>query len=376
MAEIFGHEGLADMARQICRRWRRIALPLWLRRLVLLPSDPFKDLGLFEYLVQLPDDIRLSIRALDITARRDFDSGGNVFYSDVADEACVQNVLMIQALLGQRIIDLSLTDTGWSPESLARILTTYQQCPTKEIAFRIAHCQLSLFKPESFASSELMNELSHLCRVHCLSLKDLVLDLALPTGQDHWNAMAQCTELQHFHLGIHRSSEPVLTTILQIVLPHWASLVSLYLCQPRFLAPEILQCLYKTLPRPDLLRELHLIFEACQASQYEQEFIEMIEAMPQLEILEIQMDCSNRMMECVAARLPNMRELSVTCLSAQFDCYGIRHVVWGAGLEKLNMRTSARVWGGFLDVVRRRSRRVKILVYGAMKWGGSVDEWE
>ncbi|KAG0011097.1 hypothetical protein BGZ81_002398 [Podila clonocystis] len=371
LADIFGHEGLGDIARQVCRRWRLIALPLWLRRLVLLPSDPFKDVGLLEYLQNLPEDDRLSIRALDIAARRDFDSGGNVFSSDVADEACLRNVLLIQSLLGHRIIDLAITDTGWAPESLAHILQMNQLTTS-----RVLHFQLSLFKPESFSLPELSHELIRLCHSHCHTLKTLSFDLAHPMSRNLWATMANCTDLQQFHLSIHRSSEPVLTNILHLVLPRWSALASLHLCQPRFLSPDILRCLYKDLPRPDLLRELHLIFEACQASLYEDEFIEMVAAMPKLQVLDAHLDWSNRMMEQVAARLPDLRELSVTCLGAQFDCRSVRSIVWGEALEKVNMRTSARIWGGFLDAVRKRSRRVKILVYGSMKWGGSIDEWE
>ncbi|KAI1316067.1 hypothetical protein EDD11_010456 [Mortierella claussenii] len=372
LADIFGHEGLSDITRQVCKRWRAIALPIWLRRLALLPSDPFKDLGMLAYLQDLPLNHRLSIRALDITSRRDFDmASSSVFFVEVADQLCVQNVLMIQSLLGSRIMDLALTDIGWAPESLRDILrmnllTTHH----------LNHFQISLFHTESHEMSELMDSMVDLYRRDAAHIKSLILDLAQPVSIDHWTAIAECTELQSFHLGLHRSSEPILTDILERIVPKWTSLTALYICQPRFISAGTLRCLHKNLPRPDRLRELHLIFEACQASLYEQEFIEMIHAMPNLQILDAHLDWTNRMMEHVAMTLPALRELSVTCSSLDFTCAGIVCIVWGPGLEKVNMRTSGKIWGGFLDAIRKRSRRVKILVYGAMKWGGSVDEWE
>src|SRR5690554_3968136 len=33
LAEIFCHEDLAGIARQVCQHWRKIALPIWLKRL-------------------------------------------------------------------------------------------------------------------------------------------------------------------------------------------------------------------------------------------------------------------------------------------------------------------------------------------------------
>ncbi|KAG0331349.1 hypothetical protein BG004_001706 [Podila humilis] len=380
MVAIFIHDGLSDIARQVCQRWRQVALPIWLRRLCLLPSDPFKDLGLLPYLQSLPSPYRLAIRALDISARRDFDSGGNVFSSDVADDACVRNVLMIQSLLSHRIKDISLTDTGWSPESLTRIMQM-----ANLTSQRIVHFQLSLFKPESFSHREMNQALVKICRAHAKFLKTLCFDLAHSFPLAQWNAIAHgAVDLEQFHLGLHRSTTEtmVLADILRVVLPRWSGLTSLHLSQPRFLSPETLTCLYRLLPRPDLLRELHLIFEACQAQLYEEEFIAMIQAMPKLLILDAHLDWTNRMMEQVASRLPELKELSVTCCqsNSQFDCRGIGSIKsplsWGENLEKLNMRTSARISRGFLDAVRMRSRRVKILVYGSMKWGGLVDEWE
>ncbi|KAF9181307.1 hypothetical protein BGZ51_005545 [Haplosporangium sp. Z 767] len=372
LADIFGHEGLAEITRQVCQRWRKITLPIWLKRLTLLPSDPFKDSGMLSYLFNLPLHDRLYVRALDVTSRRDFDSvNSSVFYTEIADKACVRNVLQIQSLLGPRIIDLSITDTGWTPESMRDILKM-SLLTTRHLH----HFQLSLFQPESYVLSELSDNLVQHYQRDARHLKTLVLDLALPLDKEQWLAMAQCTELLHFHLGLHRSSEPVLSGILDIILPRWCSLTSLYLCQPRFLSPETLRCLYTHLPQPERLRELHLIFEACQASMYEQEFIDMIQAMPRLQILDTHLDWTNRMMERVAMTLADLRELSITCSSLEFTCAGIRQMVWGQALEKMNMRTSAKIWNGFLDAVRMRSSRVKILVYGSMKWGGSVDEWE
>ncbi|KAG0319751.1 hypothetical protein BGZ99_004943 [Dissophora globulifera] len=372
LADIFCYEGLADITRQVCRRWRRVALPIWLRRLVLLPSDPFKDLGIHAYLKNLALDDRLSVRALDITSRRDSDSVSNsVFYVEVADPACVCNVLRIQSLLGSRILDLTLTDTGWTPDSLAgflqmSLLTTHH----------LNRFQISLFKVESYEATDLMDSMIELYRRDALHLRCLSLDLSQSMAAEQWIAMSECTELQSFHLGLHRSSEPILTGILELVLPKWISLSTLYICQPRFVTADTLRCLHTHLPHPDRLLELHLIFEACQASQYEQEFIEMIHAMPNLQTLEAHLDWTNRMMEHVAIALVDLRELSITCSSLDFTCAGIRCVAWGQGLTKVNMRTSGKIWGGFIDAVRKRSRRVKILVYGSMKWGGSVDEWE
>ncbi|KAF8931542.1 hypothetical protein BGZ58_007579 [Dissophora ornata] len=371
LANIFGYEGLFDIARQVCRCWRGIALPIWLRRLVLLPSDPFKDLGVLELLQHLSYEDRLSVRALDITSRRDSDSVSNsVFYVEQADQACVRNVLRVQSLLGSRIIDLALTDIGWTPDSLTYILQM-NQLATKHLS----RFQISLLNVESFGTSELMDSLARLFRRDAFYLKSLVLDLVRPLAIDHWTGISECTEIQSFHLGPHRSSEPILTGILELVLPNWSSLSTLYICQPRFITAETLRCLYKHLPHPERLRELHLIFEACQASMYEQEFIDMIHAMPNLQILEAHLDWTNRMMEHVAMALSDLRELSVTCSSLNFTCAGIMYMAWGQGLEKVNMRTSGKIWSGFLEAVRKRSRRVKILVYGSMKWGGSVDEW-
>ncbi|KAF9125803.1 hypothetical protein BGX30_000296 [Mortierella sp. GBA39] len=81
--------------------------------------------GMLDYLEDLSPHDRLFVRALDVTSRRDFDtSGGNLFHIDVADLPCVENVLLIQSLLGSRITDLSMTDAGWTPHSLADILQT------------------------------------------------------------------------------------------------------------------------------------------------------------------------------------------------------------------------------------------------------------
>ncbi|KAG0042913.1 hypothetical protein BGZ83_012025 [Gryganskiella cystojenkinii] len=372
LADIFLYDGLADIARQTCMRWRAIALPLWLRRLSLRPSDPFNDRGMLAYLQSLSEHDRLFVRGLDVTSRRDFDSSSNnVVYTDVADVACVNNVLMIQSLLGERIHDLALTDTGWAPESLIdlvhmALMTTHH----------LVHFQISLFKVESFLLSDLMTCLTQLYDRDSSHLKSLALDLAQPVETEQWDAMAGCTELQDFHLGLYRSSEPILTDILVRILPQWHSLSSLYLCQPRFLTADTVRCLYRDLPRPEGLHELHLIFEACQASQYEDEFLKMIRAMPNLRTLEAHLDWTDRMMDQVASTLKDLRKLTITCSSVEFTCCGIREVVWGQGLEKVNMRTSGKIWRGFIDAVRKRSRRVKILVYGSMKWGGSIDEWE
>ncbi|KAK5828401.1 hypothetical protein F5H01DRAFT_327998 [Linnemannia elongata] len=372
LADIFCYDGLSDITRQVCQRWRRIALPIWLRRLPLLPSDPFKDTGMLDYLEDLSPHDRLFVRALDVTSRRDFDtSGGNLFHIDVADLSCVENVLLIQSLLGSRITDLSMTDAGWTPHSLADILQTCLLA-----THHLTHFQISLQKTESYTLPDLLDCLLYLYRRDSGRLKSLTLDLSQSLADDQWTAMAECVELQHFHLGLHRNSEPVLPEIFKLAFPKWTSLSSLYICQPRFLSAETLQCLYKSLPAPGQIRELRLIFEACQASQYEQEFIEMIHTMPNLQILEAHLDWTNRMMEHVALTLSDLRELSITCSSVEFTCAGIQYVVWGQALEKINMRTSGRIWGGFLEAVRKRSRRVRILVYGAMKWGGSVDEWE
>ncbi|KAK3843025.1 MAG: hypothetical protein J3R72DRAFT_441436 [Linnemannia gamsii] len=372
LADIFSYEGLSDITRQVCQRWRRIALPIWLRRLPLLPSDPFKDTGMLDYLQDLSPHDRLFVRALDVTSRRDFDtSGGNLFHIDVADLPCVENVLMIQSLLSARITDLSMTDAGWTPYSLADILQTCLLTTQ-----HLTHFQIALQKTESYTLPDLFECLLQLYRRDSGRLKSLTLDLSQSLADDQWTAMAECIELQHFHLGLHRNSEPVLPEIFKLTFPKWTSLTSLYICQPRFLSAETLQCLYKSLPTPARLRELRLIFEACQASQYEQEFIEMIHAMPNLQILEAHLDWTNRMMGHVAMTLADLCELSMTCSSVEFTCAGIQHMVWGQALVKVNMRTSGRIWGGFLEAVRKRSRRVKILVYGAMKWGGSIDEWE
>ncbi|KAG0365388.1 hypothetical protein BGZ54_006567 [Gamsiella multidivaricata] len=331
-----------------------------------------EDLGILSYLKSLPLDDRLSIRALDLSPGRQHDSVSvSAYFEEVADQDCVRNVLLIQSLLGSRIIDLTINDTGWAPDSLVDIsqmalLTTHH----------LACFQISLLAVESCVMPELMNSILELFRRDASHLKFLVLDLAQSLDTDHWETMADCTELQSFHLGLHRSSEPILTSILETVLPKWSSLTSLYICQPRFVSAETLRCLHRDLPRPDRLRELHLIFEACQASLYEQEFIEMVHAMPNLQILEAHLDWTNRMMEHVAITLSDLRELSITCSGLDFTCRGIVDVAWGQGLEKVNMRTSGKIWSGFLEAVRKRSRRVKILVYGSMKWGGSVDEWE
>ncbi|KAF9094350.1 hypothetical protein BGX27_001471 [Mortierella sp. AM989] len=372
LADIFAHEGLADITRQVCHRWREIALPIWQRRLVLLPSDPFKDLGVLEYLQQLSIQDQLFVRALDISSRREFDSNNNsVFYIEVADQACLRNVLTIQSLLGSKITELALTDTGWTPESLSGILQMNYLA-----THHLTHFQISLFQVESFEISDLMDSMIELFHRDASHLKSLVLDLAQTLPTDTWSAIAECTDLCSFHLGLHRSSEPILADILELILPKWSSLTTIYICQPRFLSAGTLSFLYKHLPHPNRLRELHLIFEACQASLYEQEFIEMIHAMPNLQILVAHLDWTNRMMEHVAMTLPDLRELSITCSNINFTCSGISCTVWGQGLEKVNMRTSGKIWSGFLEAIRRRSRRVKILVYGAMKWGGSVDEWE
>ncbi|KAG9072369.1 hypothetical protein KI688_000139 [Linnemannia hyalina] len=328
--------------------------------------------GMLDYLEDLSPHDRLFVRALDVTSRRDFDtSGGNLFHIDVADLPCVENVLLIQSLLGSRITDLSMTDAGWTPHSLADILQTCLLA-----THHLIHFQISLQKTESYTLPDLFECLLYLYRRDSGRLKSLTLDLSQSLADDQWTAMAECVELQHFHLGIHRNSEPVLPKIFKLAFPKWTSLSSLYICQPRFLSAETLQCLYKSLPAPGRMRELRLIFEACQASQYEQEFIEMIHMMPNLQILEAHLDWTNRMMEHVALTLSDLRELSITCSSIEFTCAGIQYMVWGQALEKINMRTSGRIWGGFLEAVRKRPRRVKILVYGAMKWGGSVDEWE
>jgi len=372
LGSIFGYEGLADITRQVSRRWRAIALPLWLHRLTLLPSDPFKDLGMLSYLQSLSPDERLFVRSLDISSRRQFDSASNsVFYEEVADQACVRNVLLIQVLLGARIEDFTLTDAGWSPESLSEILRT-MLLTTQHLSY----FQISLFNVESYTTPELQATLIKLFRRDACNLKSITLDLTRPLTMDHWTSIAECTELQSFHLGLHRSSEPILTDILELILSKWESLSTLYICQARFVSVETLQCLHKHLPHPDRLRELRLIFEACQASMYEQEFIEMIHAMPSLQILEAHLDWTNRMMEHVALTLSDLRELSITCSSLGFTCAGVVHVAWGSALEKVNMRTSGKICKGFIDAVRKRSSRVKILVYGSMKWGGSVDEWE
>ncbi|KAF9094034.1 hypothetical protein BGX23_002583 [Mortierella sp. AD031] len=373
LADIFSYDGLSEITRQVCRRWRGIALPIWLRRLPLLPSDPFRDTGMLDYLKDLSPHDRLFVRALDITSQRDFDTsgGGNLFHVDVADLACVENVLLIQTLLGPRITDLSMTDDGWTPESLAHILQT---CLLS--THHLTHFQIALHKTDSYSATDLLASLLQLYRRDSGRLKSLVLDLSQSLAENQWIAMAECIELQHFHLGLHRNSEPVLPEIFKLTFPRWTSLSSLYICQPRFLSAETLQCLYKSLPAPGQLQELRLIFEACQASLYEQEFIEMIHTMPNLQILEAHLDWTNRMMEHVALTLADLRELSITCSSIEFTCAEIQYMVWGQALEKINMRTSGRIWGGFLEAVRARSRRVRILVYGAMKWGGSVDEWE
>lgn len=372
LASIFGYDGLADITRQVSRRWRAVALPIWLRRLTLLPSDPFKDLEMLDYLRGLSPDERHLVRALDISSRRQFDSASNsVFYEEVADQACVRNVLLTQVLLGARIIDFTLTDAGWCPESLSEILRTILLTTQ-----HLTHFQISLFNVESYATPELQATLIKLFRRDACNLKSIALDLTRPLTMDHWTSIAECAELQSFHLGLHRSSEPILTDILELVLSKWESLSALYICQARFVSAETLRCLHKHLPHPDRLRELRLIFEACQASLYEQEFIEMIHAMPNLQTLEAHLDWTNRMMEHVALTLPDLRELSITCSSLGFTCAGIVCVAWGSALEKVNMRTSGKICKGFIDAVRKRSSRVKILVYGSMKWGGSVDEWE
>ncbi|KAF8979664.1 hypothetical protein BGZ46_005154 [Entomortierella lignicola] len=373
MADIFAHEGLSDIARQVCHHWREIALPIWQRRLVLLPSDPFKDLGILEYLQSLSLQDRLFVRALDFGSRRDFDSNNNTFfYIEVADHACLRNVLLIQSLLGSRISELTLTDAGWSPESLKSILQTNYTSTC-----HLTHFQISLLQIESFEMSDLMDSMIELFRRDASHLRSLVLDLSQALSSDTWSVIAECTEIKSFHLGLHRLSEPILDDILELALPNWTSLTSIYICQPRFLSAGTLSFLYKHLPHPNQLRELHLIFEACQASLYEQEFIEMIHAMPNLQTLVAHLDWTNQMMEHVAMDLANLRELSITCSNSNFTCSGISNcIVWGQGLEKVNMRTSAKIWAGFLEAIRRRSRRVKILVYGSMKWGGTVDEWE
>ncbi|KAF9932698.1 hypothetical protein FBU30_007541 [Linnemannia zychae] len=371
LADIFSYEGLSDITRQVCQRWRRITLPIWLRRLPLLPSDPFKDTGMLDYLHDLYPRDRLYIRALDITSRRDFDTSGSFFHVDVADLPCVENVLLIQSLLGPRIIELSMTDAGWTPHSLADMLQTCLLTTQ-----HLTHFQISLHKTESYTLPELLGSLLLLYRRDSTWLKSLTLDLSQCLAKDQWTAMAECVELQHFHLGLHRSSEPVLPGIFELTFPKWTCLTSLYVCQPRFLSAETLRCLYKSLPAPDRLRELRLIFEACQASMYEQEFIDMIHSMPNLQILEAHLDWTNRMMEHVALTLADLTELSITCSSVEFTCAGIQYMAWGQALEKIHMRTSGRIWGGFLDAVRKKSRRVRILVYGSMKWGGSIDEWE
>ncbi|KAF9353161.1 hypothetical protein BGX26_009072 [Mortierella sp. AD094] len=327
---------------------------------------------MLEYFQDFSLQDRIFVRALDFSSRREYDSNNNsVFYVEVADRACLQNVLLIQSLLGSKITELGLTDTGWSPESLRDILQA-----TYRTTHHLTHLQISLFQVESFEMSDLVESMIGLFRRDASHLKSLVLDLAQTLSTSAWAAIAECTQLDSFHLGLHRSSEPILADILELALPKWASLTSIYICQPRFLSAGTLSLLYKHLPRPYQLRELHLIFEACQASLYEQEFIEMIHAMPNLQILVAHLDWTNRMMEHVAMKLPDLRELSITCSNLNFTCSGISYTVWGQGLEKVNMRTSGKIWGGFLEAIRRRSRRVKILVYGSMKWGGSVDEWE
>ncbi|KAF9173810.1 hypothetical protein BGX21_004989 [Mortierella sp. AD011] len=372
LANIFAHEGLSDIGRQVCHRWREITLPIWQRRLVLLPSDPFRDLGMLEYFQNFSLQDRIFVRALDFCSRREYDSNNNsVFYVEVADQACLRNALLIQSLLGSKIIELSLTDTGWSPESLSDILQANYRATR-----HLTHFQISLFQMESFRTSNLVDSMIGLFRRDASHLKSLVLDLAQTLPTSTWAAIAECARLDSFYLGLHRSSEPILTDILELVLPKWTSVTSIYICQPRFLSAETLSLLYKHLPHPHQLRELHLIFEACKASLYEQEFIEMIQAMPNLQILVAHVDWTNRMMEHVAVKLPNLRELSITCSNLNFTCSGISYTTWGQGLEKVNMRTSGKIWGGFLEAIRRRSRRVKILVYGSMKWGGSIDEWE
>ncbi|KAF9584877.1 hypothetical protein BGW38_004819 [Lunasporangiospora selenospora] len=328
------------------------------------------------YLRQLSLHDRLYIRALDISAGREFfdclsTNVSGVHYGDVADQACVENVLLTQSLLGPRIQDLALTDMGWSPSGLRDILDM-ALLTTRHLH----HLQISLFKMESFLLTALLDTLADLVRRDRRQLKTVILDLAQPMSQIQWESLGECTEMQRFHLGLHRTSQPVLTEILDLVLPKWTHLTALYLCQPRSLTAETIRTLYRDLPRPDRLRELHLIFEACQASLYEHEFLEMIEAMPNLQRLEAQMDWTDRMMDRVATTLWDLRELVVTCSNIRFTCFGIRYVVWGAGMEKLNMRTSGKIWGGFLDAVRQRSKKVKVLVYGSMKWGGLVDEWE
>ncbi|CAO3573543.1 unnamed protein product [Mortierella alpina] len=371
LAHIFSHEGLADITRQVCSRWRGIALPIWLRRLSLLPSDPFKDLGMLAYLQGLSEHDRLYVRALDITSRREGDVNSSVFYTEIADQACVQNVLNIQSLLGPRIVELAITDTGWASSSIADILNM-----NLLMTRHLHHFQISLYDVDSFELPDLAQALTHLYQRDAGHLKSITLDLAQPVAREQWLAMAECTELQRCHFGLYRSTEPVLAEIFELVLPRWEALTELYICQPRPLSADVVSCLHRHLPRPDRLRELHLIFEACQASLYEQEFIDMIHAMPGLQTLEAHLDWTNRMMEHVAMTLPDLRELSVTCSSLSFTCAGIQYMVWGQALEKVNMRTSGKIWSGFLDAVRKRSRRVKILVYGSMKWGGAVDEWE
>jgi len=327
---------------------------------------------MLQYLQSLSDHDRLFIRALDITSHRDFDSSSNnVVYADIADADSVHNVLLIQSLLGPRISDLALTDTGWAPESLIDIAQMSLMTTN-----HLQQFQISLFKVESFLLSDLMDSLTRLYQRDQGTLKSLVLDLSQPLPTDQWQAIAGCTELQDFHLGLYRSSEPILTDILVRILPQWTSLSSLYLCQPRFLTAGTVRSLYKDLPRPEQLQELHLIFEACQAVLYEDEFLKMIQAMPNLKTLEAHLDWTDQMMHQVATTLKDLRRLSITCSSAEFTCCGIREVAWGQGFEKINMRTSGKIWRGFLDAIRKRSRRVKILVYGSMKWGGSVDEWE
>ncbi|KAG0245980.1 hypothetical protein B0O80DRAFT_496845 [Mortierella sp. GBAus27b] len=372
LAVIFSHEGLADITRQVCKRWRGVALPIWLRRLTVLPSDPFKDRGFLNYLKSLTPHDRLFVRALDISSRRQLDSASNTFfYEEVADDACVQNVLMIQSLLGARIMDISLTDTGWDPEGLDKILRTILLTTR-----HLNHFQLSLFDLGSYLALEFHETLVQLLRRDACRLKSLTFDLALSLPNEHWESIAECTELESFHLGLPQSAQPILTDILEQVLPKWKSLSALYICQARFVSAETIQCLYKHLPYPSRLRELRLIFEACQASVYQQEFIEMIHAMPNLQILEAHLDWTNRMMEHVALSLPHLRELSITCSNPDFTCAGIEMVAWGQALEKVNMRICSRISSGFINAVRKRSSRVRILVYGSMKWGGTVDEWE
>ncbi|KAF9573459.1 hypothetical protein EC968_008544 [Mortierella alpina] len=371
LAHIFSHEGLADITRQVCSRWRGIALPIWLRRLSLLPSDPFKDLGMLAYLQDLSQHDRLYVRALDITSRREGDVNNSLFYNEIADQACVQNVLNIQSLLGQRIVELAITDTGWASNSIADILRM-----NLLTTLHLHHFQISLYDVVSFELLDLAHSLTRLFRRDAGHLRSITLELAQPVAREQWLAMAECTELERFQLGLDRSSEPVLPEIFELVLPRWAALTELYICQQRPLSAEVVSCLHRHLPRPDRLRELHLIFEACHASVYEQEFIDMIHAMPGLQTLEAHLDWTNRMMEHVAMTLPNLRELSITCSNLSFTCAEIQYMVWGQALEKVNMRTSGKIWSGFLDAVRKRSRRVKILVYGSMKWGGAIDEWE